>query len=409
MKDRKLFKPSTWFNSTLKNPDDALLDALTLNSSSGVTVTEDKALRVAAVYSCVRVLSTTFAALPLHLKRDDGDSTVTAKDHPLNELLHILPNNEMTAYNHRQLIMSALLLKGTSFNEIARDGRGRVREITPLCGDMNVTRSKSGALVYEYEDGRTFDSSRIWRISGYSDNGIIGRTPIELARETIGQAIAASEYGGNNFKNGGRPSGVLEIAQRLDPEQRKEVLDAWNRSHMGSGNSGKTALVHNGAKFTPISMSAQDAQFIETLKLQRTEIAGFYGVPPHMIGDLDRATFSNIEHQSLNFVIYSLLPHLVNFEQTVYRDLLTKEERKSYKAKFNVEGLLRGDSKSRAEFYKALHNMGAIQTNEIRAHENMNPVDGGDARYMQINMGKIDENGNIGQENEATQQVTESD
>lgn len=401
-------------NSTLKSPDDLLLDALTggNTSSAGVNVTDTKAMQVAAVNSCVRVLSTAFAALPLHLKRTDGQVTENAKDHPLYYLLHSSPNDEMIAYNHRQVIMDQLLYCGTSFNELARDGRGRVREITPLCGTVKVDRDSNGRLIYDFYDGKTnrlIQDRNIWRITGYTKNGIIGLSPLAVARETIGQAIAANDFGGSVFKNGGKLSGLLKVQQKLDPEQQKDILRAWNKSFSGSSNAGKTGLLHNGADFVQASMSLVDAQFLETMKFNRSQIAGIYGVPPHMIGDLERATFSNIEHQSIDFVIYSLLPYIVNFEQTVMRDLLAPSERLQYQAKFSVDGLLRGDSKARAEFYKAMHNMGALERNEIRAFENLNPIEGGDNTYMQINMGKIDDDGNIGQQNETTQQTSESD
>lgn len=398
---RELFKPSTWFrNASLSEPDDELIEALTggNRSASGVHVTESKAMQVAAVNSCVRVLSTAFAALPLHLKVQDGDNLINAKDHPLYSLLHSMPNDEMVAYNHRQVVMDNLLYKGTSYNELAHDGIGRVREITPLTGEVQSNRTKSGKLVHEHFDGhtnRTIVDRKIWRITGYTKNGITGLSPLAQARETIGQAIAANDFGGSVFKNGGKLSGILKVTQKLNAEQRRDILKAWNDSFAGSSNAGKTGLLHNGAEFQQASMSLVDAQFLETMKFNRSQIAGIYGVPPHMIGDLEKATFSNIEHQSLNFVIYSLLPYIVNFEQTVVRDLLTPDERKNYQAKFSVDGLLRGDSKSRAEFYKAMHNMGAVQTNELRSLEDWNPINGGDNRYMQINMGKIDENGNI--------------
>lgn len=400
-------------NSTLASPDEVLRNALLGGnaSSSGVNVTETKAMQVAAVNSCVRVLSTAFSALPLHLKRKDGERTENAKDHPLYHLLHSSPNEEMIAYNHRQVIMDNLLYKGTSFNEYSRDGRGRVREITPLCGDVLVDRDSRDRLVYDYFDGSTnriISNDNMWRITGYTKNGIVGLSPLAVARETIGQAIAANDFGGSVFKNGGKLSGILKVTQRLSPEQQHDILEAWNKSFTGSTNAGKTGLLHNGADFQQASMSLVDAQFLETMKFNRSQIAGIYGVPPHMIGDLERATFSNIEHQSIDFVIYSLLPYIVNFEQTVVRDLLTPRERLQYHAKFSVDGLLRGDSQARAEFYKALFNMGAIEIDEIRGFENMNPVHGGNNRYMQIAMGKLDDDGNIGQQHETTQQTTES-
>ena len=255
--------------STLSDPSSELYEALTggVVGSSGVAVTEATAMRVSTVYACVRVLSTTFASLPVHLYRVDGDKREKATDHPLYSLLHSMPNDEMTAYTVKQMMMSFINLRGTSYNEFTRDGAGRVREIFPLTGQVRADRDKSNKLIYEYYDGhknRTIPDRKIWRVTGYTHNGVTGVTPLSMARETFGNAIANDQFAGGMFKNGARFSGMLQVPQKVnDKEVRKSIVEAFMEGYRGSQNAGKVGLLHNGAEFKQISMTAQDAQFIE--------------------------------------------------------------------------------------------------------------------------------------------------
>lgn len=395
----KLFsRPS---NATLASPDDALREALLGQpTASGAHVTPRNALQLAVVYSCVRLLSFTCAGLPFNLYRRDGINSEVATDHPLHELLHILPNDEMTSVDHRTMLMASLLLNGTAYNETARDNRGTVREIVPLHPDrMLVDRSKAtGKLVYEYHDTdgmRPIRADRMWRINGFTTNGVLGLSPIALARESIGLGMSAEQYGATLFARGGQPAGFVSFDADIKKETRQDAQAAWNEEHRNRNNWHKVPFLQGGAKWQSISLNAEDSQFLETRKFQRAEICGFFGVPPHMVGDLDKATFSNIEHQSLQLVIYTLMPYLHRIEQSVYRDLLTPNERRQYYSKHKVEGLLRGDSKARSEFYRGLFNMGVLTPNQIMHLEEMNTVEGGDHRYMQTAMGRINENGDV--------------
>lgn len=406
-----LFKPKA---STLQDPDDDLKQALFGRpTASGAHVNAETAMQLSVVYSCVRLLSSCIAALPLNVYRRDGNNSLVAAEHPLNELLHTLPNDEMTSVDHRTMLMASLLLQGTAFHEYARDGRGRVREIVPLLPNkMLVDRSRTtGKLVYEYHDGdvRTIRADRMWRISGMTTNGVLGLSPIAQARESIGLGMTAEEYGASLFANGGQTPGFIGFDADIKAGVRKEAQEQWNETHRTRANWHKVVFLSGGAKWQNITMNALDTQFLETRKFQRSEICGFFGVPPHMVGDLDKATFSNIEHQSLQFVIYSLVPWLTRIEQSIYRDLLTPAERATYYAKHKVEGLLRGDAKARSEFYRALFNMGALSPNQIRQLEEMNEVPGGDNRYMQTAMGRVDENGNIQGGNNAPHEAPEPD
>ncbi|MEW5248907.1 phage portal protein [Microbulbifer discodermiae] len=391
---RNLFSPSAE-TSTLKSPSDDLLDALSApQSAAGKAVTPDTAMRVAAVYACVRLLSETTAALPLNLyRRTSGGNREVASDHPLQMLVHNLPNEEMTAIDFRSQLMAALQLRGNGYSEVERDRGGRVRGVWPINPDkVWVGRSeRTKRLVFEVHDGdmRTLGPERVWRIAGLSTNGIVGLSPISQAREGIGLALALEEHGARLFSNGARPGGTLEVEGKLSDEAYERLRTSWNNRHQGGANAHRTAILEEGTKWQQIGMSAEDAQFLETRKYQRSEIAAIFGVPPHMIADLEKATFSNIEHQSIQFVVYSLLPWLKRIEQSIFRDLLSPIERQEYYAEHSVEGLLRGDSKARSEFYKNLFNVGALSINDLRRLENMNTIEGGDEHWLQLNTAPI--------------------
>lgn len=406
----RLFK-----NSTLKAPSDQLVDSLTggAATNAGQRVTSDSALRVASVYACVRVLSETMSALPLNLYRRTESGREIAKNNPLNDVLHILPNTEMTSMDFRVQMMASLLLQGMSYNEVYRARSGAIGEVIPLPADkMHVGRSdRTGKLVFELHDGdkRTIVPRSMWRVSGLGTNGIIGLSPISLMRESIGIAMATEEHAARMFSNGAKPGGILEHPQKLSKEAQGLLLDSWNSAYQGTKNVNKVAVLQEGMKWHQIGMTAEDAQFIESRKYQRSEIAGIFGVPPHMIADLEKATFSNIEHQSIQFVVFSLLPWMKRIEQSITRDLLTATERREYYAEHNAEGLLRGDSKARSEFYKNLFNVGAITINDIRRLENMNGIDkNGDKHWLQLSVAPINER-NQGQTDAEPNQTSEPD
>lgn len=385
------------FNSTLKQPDEKLVDSLigANNTASGRGVTPDNALRVASVYACVRVLSETLAALPLSVYRKTDEGREVATSHPLHAILHDLPNSEMSAMDFRVQLLASLLLQGNSFNEVYRTRGGEIGEIIPLPADkILVDRSKkTGRLIFELHDGdvRTINPRRMWRISGLGTNGIIGLSPIGLMRESIGIAMATEEHAARMFSNGAKPGGILEHPSKLSKDAQTALLESWNKAYQGPANVNKVALLQEGMKWHQIGMTAEDAQFIESRKYQRSEIAGIFGVPPHMIADLEKATFSNIEHQSIQFVVFSLLPWMKRIEQSIFRDLLLPSERQDYYAEHNAAGLLRGDSKARSEFYKNLFNIGAMTINDIRRLENYNGIgEDGDKHWLQLNLAPID-------------------
>lgn len=386
---------------SLQSPSDALITTLvgTNKTASGKVVSSESALRVTTVYACVRILSETIAALPFNLYRriDNNGNREIARNSALNRIIHDLPNSEMTAMDFRMYQMVCLLLRGNAFAEVYRARSGEIGEIIPLNPDhVMMDRDKSsGKLIFEQHNSgiRRIVNDRMWRVSGMSLNGLIGLSPIACAREGIGMSLALEEHGARLFSNGAKPGGILEHPGKLNDTTKKQLIDSWNAAYQGVGNSQKVAVLQEGMKWHQLGMSAEDAQFLESRKYQRSEIAALYGVPLHMLGDLDKATFSNIEHQSIMLVVYTLLPWLKRFEQSIYRDLLTPTERQQYFAEHRVDGLLRGDAKARSEFYKSLFSVGALSINDIRRLENENSIEGGDKHYLQMQQVPIEQLG----------------
>ena len=331
-------------------------------SASGKQVNERTSMQMTAVYSCVRILSEAVASLPLNVYRyTDTGGKEKAFDHPLYRLLHDEPNPEMSSFIFRETLMTHLLLWGNAYAQIIRNGKGEVIALYPLMPDrMTVDRDANGRLYYKYrksnDDAPTMESgvvnlapSDVLHVPGLGFDGLVGYSPIAMAKNAIGLAIAAEEYGSKFYANGAAPSGVLEHPGTLKDPTR--VRDSWNSTFGGSSNSHKVAVLEEGMKYTPISISPNEAQFLETRKFQINEIARIFRVPPHMVGDLEKSSFSNIEQQSLEFVKYTLDPWVIRWEQALYRTLLSEEEKKTLFFKFNVEGLLRGDYQSRMQGY----------------------------------------------------------
>ncbi len=370
------------------------------SSSAGKRVNERSAMQMTAVYSCVRILSEAVAGLPLHLYRykEDGGKE-KAIDHPLYLLLHDEPNPEMSSFVFRETLMTHLLLWGNAYAQIIRNGKGEVIALYPLMPDrMTVDRDRDGKLYYEYtvstDDAPTVKGtvvrlkpSDVLHIPGLGFDGLVGYSPIAMAKNAIGMAIACEEYGAKFFANGAAPGGVLEHPGTIKDPGR--VRESWQSTFGGSGNANKIAVLEEGMKYTPIGISPEQAQFLETRKFQINEIARIFRVPPHMVGDLEKSSFSNIEQQSLEFVKYTLEPWLVRWEQSIQRILLSPEEKKSYFAKFNVEGLLRGDYASRMTGYATARQNGWMSANDIRELENMDRIpaeEGGDLYLINGNM-----------------------
>ena len=368
------------------------------STTSGKTVNERTAMQTTTVYACVRILSETLASLPLHLYRLTDNGKEKAKDSPIYRLLHDEPNPEMTSFVFRETLMSHLLLWGNAYGQIIRDGRGKIIAIYPLLPDrMEVDRTPTGEIFYQYRKDTgtvTLSKMEVLHIPGLGFDGLIGQSPIAMAKNAIGMAIATEEYGAKFFSNGANPGGVLEHPGVVkDP---KRVRESWNAVYQGSGNAHRIAVLEEGMKFTPIGIPPEQAQFIATRKFQLNEIARIFRIPPHMIGDLEKSSFSNIEQQSLEFVKYTLDPWVVRWEMALQKALLTDSEKKENFIKFNVDGLLRGDYQSRMSGYAVGRQNGWLSANDIRELEDLNRIPaelGGDLYLINGNMTKLHDAG----------------
>lgn len=376
-------------------------------TTSGKSVNERTAMQTTAVYSCVRILAEAVASLPLHIYRYSDTGKERVPEHPLYTILHDEPNVDMTSFVFRETMMSHLLVYGNAYSQIVRDGAGRVLGLYPLLPDkVEVDRLENGELVYYYsrysEENPNFrDLGRIalrqqdvLHIPGLGFDGLVGYSPIAMAKNAVGMTLACEEYGASFFANGANPGGVLEHPGVLkDPGK---VRESWNSVYRGSGNAHKIAVLEEGMKYQQIGIPPEEAQFLETRKFQINEIARLYRIPPHMVGDLEKSSFSNIEQQSLEFVKYTLDPWVIRWEQSLQKALLLPEEKKEYFIKLNVDGLLRGDYQSRMNGYATARQNGWMSANDIRELEDLNPIpeeEGGNLYLINGNMTKMKDAG----------------
>lgn len=365
-------------------------------------------MQMTAVYACVRILAEAVAGLPLHVYEHDGKGgKKKAEDHPLYRLLHDEPNPEMTSFGFRETMMGHLLLYGNAYAQIIRNGKGEVMALYPLMpGKMSVDRDSHGNLFYLYtrDEGDTptlgkssqviLLPSDVLHIPGLGFDGLIGYSPIAMAKNAIGLAIATEDYGAKFFANGASPGGVLEHPGTV--KDVKRVRDSWNALYQGSANAHKIAVLEEGMRYQAIGVSPEQAQFLETRKFQINEIARIFRVPPHMVGDLEKSSFSNIEQQSLEFVKYTLDPWICRWEQSLQKALFSPEEKKRFFLRFNLDGLLRGDYQSRMAGYAVGRQNGWMSTNDIRELENLDrlPAEmGGDLYLINGNMTKLSDAG----------------
>nr|DAD92006.1 MAG TPA: Portal [Siphoviridae sp. ctwWa4] len=416
------------FGQARDKPVDKAADAgysfLFGRTTSGKPVNERTAMQTTAVYACVRILAEAVASLPLHVYeyQDDGGKKLV-HDHPLYYLLHDEPNPEMTSFVFRETLMSHLLIWGNAYAQIIRDGAGRVLGLYPLLPDkMDVQRDDKGNIYYvysrnsdenpmfkEYGDIR-LKAEDVLHIPGLGFDGLIGYSPIAMAKNAVGMTLACEEYGASFFANGANPGGVLEHPGVLkDPSK---VRESWNSVYRGVNNAHKIAVLEEGMKYQQIGIPPEEAQFLETRKFQINEIARLYRIPPHMVGDLDKSSFSNIEQQSLEFVKYTLDPWVIRWEQSLQRSLLLPGEKGKYFIKLNVDGLLRGDYQSRMNGYAVGRQNGWFSANDIREMENMNPIpdeQGGNLYLINGAMTKLEDAGvfaktDTGQQNTPAQE-----
>ena len=344
---------------------------------SATSVTPTTAQSVSAVYACVQAIAETTASLPLILFRrgEDGDRE-RAADHPLYRVLHDMANPEQTALEFREYMQAAVLLKGNAYARIERGNDGQVRALWPINPDnVQVQRTGSG-LVYDYSDGkgamhRLLAHEVLHLRHRLGDDGVLGIGPIQVARGVVELAQAENEHGRNTFTNGAKLLGVLKVPSMLKPEQRTAIAASWASQHAGGSNSGRTAILESGVEFQPLSMSLEDASWIEARKLSVIEVCRLFRCPPLIVQSMESANYSNSVELARQFVTMTLRRHLIAWEQAIAAKCLTDAGRRTYFAEHQVEGLLRGDSVNRAQFYASAIESGWMQPSYAARLENM--------------------------------------
>jgi HK97 family phage portal protein len=358
---------------------------------SGQTVTPETALAVTAVYACVLILAESVASLPLSVYRrlPNGGKEV-ATNHPVHQLLHVAPNDEQTAFEAIEYRMACLGLRGNAYSALTINGRGDIRDIQPLRPQhMRLDRDAAGRLVFDYQEpgaAKVYPKNLIWYTRGFGTDGVTGLSPIGVHREAIGYAMTLNEHGNRMFANGAMVGSTIEVPVEWSETAFQNFKADFKENHGGRLNANKPLILEAGAKFNTIGMSLVDAEYIASLKNAIAEVARIYRIPLHMLNELENATFSNIEHQSLEFVTRTLLPWLKRIEDSANRDLFGPLERGTYYVKFNVDALLRGDIKSRYEAYQIAvggnNGPGWMARNEVRVLEDMDPLPGLDEIYV---------------------------
>lgn len=359
-------------------------------TDAGMSVSPETAMRCGTVFACVRVLSESIAQLPFPVyRRQDDDGRKRDRDHALDWVLNFQPNQWQTAFEFREMLMGHLCLRGNAYAFINRIN-GEVRSLVPLHPDRIVpSQNPDWSMKYKYTpDGgtqRDLTSKEIFHLRGISSDGIVGVSPITAYREAVGLALATLRHQAKSFGAGVKFNGVLSAPNKLDPEARKNIKESFQDMHSNE-NAFRTPLLEQGLQWTSVGMTGQDAQTIETRKLTRTDIASVFRVPPHKIGDLERATFSNIEHQAIEFVTDCLTPYCKRWEQRGQLDLLNPKDQRTHYIEHNLDGLIRGDIKTRYSAYGQAIKDGWMNRNEVRVRENLNRVDGLDEFLEPLNM-----------------------
>jgi HK97 family phage portal protein len=384
-----LFRAASW-----SSRDPALLQIFSGSSTeAGVGVSESRALELSPVWSAVRVISETVSSLPLILYRRAGEARTRATDHSLYRILHDSPNPETTSLPFREAILAHALLWGNGYAEIERDPYGRVINLWLLPPDqVRPARDEMGDLVYEYQPAGGSDlqsvipARNVFHLRGLGWDGLTGYSVVRMARESLGLTAATERFGARWFGSGSRPSGVLEHPGRLSDDARTRLRTDWERLHSGPTSSQRVAILEEGLKFSPMSVPPEDAQFLATRKFQIEEVARWFNLPPSKLRVSEGGSYASLEQDNLQFLAETLRPWLVRIEQEIASKLLSPIEQSSLYAEHLVEGLLRADQSTRYTAYATARNWGWLSVNEIRARENLDPIEGGDHYLQPLNM-----------------------
>lgn len=367
------------------------------SSISGASVTPDSAFSVMAIYRAVRLLANTMASLPcaVYERLPDGTRRAAPK-HPLSDILTRRPNRWQTPFGFKQMLFGHLELRGNAYARIVSNGVGRVTDLVPLHPDRVTPRygtlsPELGEQVwYDYQPSQGPVEPILWddmlHLRGFSQDGLVGLSPLSIARETIGLALTNREYAARYLANSASPGGALVHPGKIGLDAQKHLKASWNEMHGGVRNVGKVGVFEEGLKWEAIGFNPKDSQFLEQRAFDIAEIARMFDLPPHKLMDLTRSTNNNIEHQGIEYVMDAILPRAVNAEETLERDLLLPSDAGRFYIEFNLEGLQRGDSAARGALYTARFNIGSLSPNDIRRKENENAIDGGDEYFVPLNM-----------------------
>lgn len=374
-------------------------EPVTVRSMSGARISSESAMRLSAVYACVRILSESMASLPFILYRpSDGQGKIEVHDHWLYRLFRVRPNRFQNPFEWREMLMGHLALRGNAFCRIVSNADGEITDLIPIHPDrISLVLSQSQSDEYSYRivdrlgNQVILPRGAVWHLRGLSSDGMIGLSPIEMARESFGVALAAQDYGARFFANDAKPTGgwIEYLGTFKDKTARDNFRESYQNAQ-GAMNRGKVLVLESGMKYHEVGVTNKEAQFLELRKFQVTDIARLFRVPPHMIADLDRATNNNIEQQSIEFVRYTMRPWAERWEASIRADLMLDDD--GLDCEFDFAALMRGDANSRATYYSAMVSMGALTRNEVRLAENYAPLPGLDEPLVALNMGQTSAN-----------------
>jgi HK97 family phage portal protein len=354
-------------------------------------IDSDTAMKYTAVFACNRVLAETLASTPIKVYKKTKEGREEASDNDLYDILHNKPNDEMSPFNFKEVMMLNQNLGGNAFAQKIFNKFGDIIGLYPLrWQDVKIDRQKNGELIYkikqEDKTEKILTRKDIFHVPGMSYDGVNGLSPIEYVNRAIKLGLSYEEFGEKFYQNGANASGIVEHPDAMSEEAFLRFKREFARAFQGLANSGKPIILEGGAKYTQLTMKPADAQLLESKRFQIEDIARIYRVPLHLIQDLTRSTNNNIEHQSLEFVMYTMLPHFQRWEENINMQLLTREQRKQgYYVEFKIDNLLRGDSKSRAESYRIGRDAGYLSVNEVRKMENLDPIDNGNIYLQPLN------------------------